>query len=1769
MQEGINKKQTSLWKEYRRHAAPGLRGAPGNVSRWKPKPTSDSEGKEENLSPPASAGANLDETSVDPWEIDVPNKSQVPSRSPASLPHSSLFLSPSYSTSTIPLPRERNPATERSFIETPSDYPQKGTRDQHRQERDTDASLQHLTNFIDVDGQADIGDDDDEVGYEECVYFTPPSFSISSEDSATTTEQPQEVLGEVQHVVETVLTVLVKDINDNAPVFPNTTIYGKVEENGAANLSVAVVAAWDADDASEGTNARLTYSIEKNVIDERSGDAIFAVHPETGLVRTSLCCLDRETTPEYHIQVVATDGGGQKGTGTVVIRLSDVNDNSPRLARKQWNLTVQETWGEQEPENTTLLEIAAADRDTSNYFHYRVVKESGWGWEHFGIRTVGAVGQLYPIRNMDYEDVRHREGFKFMVQVTDRGRGGWTDPLHLDSGWISVKLKDVNDNPPEFIRPHAHVTVREDAAPGTLLATLPAHDPDMAGKQEVDYWVEGGWGALKVDGEGSVTLWRALDRETPGGAAGMALLVAVDRGVPPLTATATLSLTVTDVNDCAPTLLPPTVFHVPEDSPPTMLGVLKATDKDMWTLGHGPPFNLSLSPSNPDHVLASVSLKFDPLLDSGRGGAELWTVGGLDREEWPALEVNVSVGDAGGMWSSHIVVVVVTDLNDHPMKPAAKTVYLWKTQGGGSEAPLGRVYVEDPDDWDAADKTYAWDGPAHPMFSLHPQEGTIFAASMVREGSYALRFKVSDKAWGQEDVAANVTVVVRDLSPDALAHATPVTLTPTTPEHLTRGWTPKGGGGGLGTVLEEVLKALGNQSNNYKVQVVSVYGSSSPYHTDHTAQQRLGQHSYYNYNRHADEGKAGENGTGEEEQGEDAVYPPPPPFACVWLSVVAPDGVFLNPTRLQGILGLHVQQMEEATKLRVNLEPPKEAERRLEDMDASLTDLQPGDPSSVASLASTTLPLQVVDANTTSLVTPRLTRALPCRAHDPETCTPSSCLNGGRCLPTSAGNRCVCPGGAEGWQCKVLARTFLGSGWAWVPPPPRCLPTTLSLRLLTRSPHALLLYSGPMAPTHRPKDTAPTPMLALQLRQGRPQLLVEGGLEPMKVEVNATLTDGEWHHLHFRLDVQGVALMVDHCGHGWERPNQTYTHCLGRRAWANPLGWGAWPGSGPLQVGGMAHRPPTAEEHRWAEAPLPHPLHGCLSHLTVNGQLVDLGQPAHSGGSTAGCRPQETACFEEEGGCGHRGRCVSGLNYPECECHPGWFGVGCSTPSPSTTLGRGSYMRVALSFTPSPTSLRLQARLRTWGRASGALLHVAAQHHAAAFTLHLRSGIVCVSLTGAGVGLREACVEGRSVGDGAWHTVFGERHGVNLLVGVDDGDGWRRNDSLVSLQEWHGRGRGRGDGRGDALPFPPPVPILVDKHEGVTVGGRPKSEGGEVVDVTEDLADVCIDDVRVNGRHLPLPPAANGTSWGQVTTARNLTQGCVTPDPCINATCSPPLSCSAASTWDQPACSCGSGRLLVGRRCEDVDECLWNPCLHGGTCTNLRPGYLCLCGPTHAGDHCQWSTRTHAPSALTLPAVLAVSLVALLILVFVVSLRLHRRGSLCMRSRSEEEASGGKLTLMEMKAGRRRGGRGVDDPGGGGKGESSRRKSLQKDNSPDSFLVRLRLKFSGQGSSSCEARATRRSSSGSRRGSGSHRGGASPPPVTPVMVTPDLARDDLRAYAYEGDESSSGSLTSAIAELKIISAREEGDTGGGGEAALAADLHPSSSSRGSWRWSIC
>ena len=64
------------------------------------------------------------------------------------------------------------------------------------------------------------------------------------------------------------------------------------------------VEATDADDPDEPRNTKLFYSIR---------DELFTIEPETGIIRTTICCLDRELTPHLDLQVTATDPGGLRG----------------------------------------------------------------------------------------------------------------------------------------------------------------------------------------------------------------------------------------------------------------------------------------------------------------------------------------------------------------------------------------------------------------------------------------------------------------------------------------------------------------------------------------------------------------------------------------------------------------------------------------------------------------------------------------------------------------------------------------------------------------------------------------------------------------------------------------------------------------------------------------------------------------------------------------------------------------------------------------------------------------------------------------------------------------------------------------------------------------------------------------------------------------------------------------------------------------------------------------------------------------------------------------------------------------------------------------------------------------------------------------------------------------------------------------------------------------------------------------------------------------
>ncbi|XP_064864588.1 cadherin-24-like [Oncorhynchus nerka] len=127
--------------------------------------------------------------------------------------------------------------------------------------------------------------------------------------------------------------IRVQDINDNPPVFQNEPYTATVPEMANIGTSIIQVTATDADDPTYGNSARLVYAVTQ-------GQQYFSVDPQTGVLRTAVTDMDRESQDTYLVVLEAKDMGGHlggmSGTTTVTVRLSDVNDNP--LTSERWKL---------------------------------------------------------------------------------------------------------------------------------------------------------------------------------------------------------------------------------------------------------------------------------------------------------------------------------------------------------------------------------------------------------------------------------------------------------------------------------------------------------------------------------------------------------------------------------------------------------------------------------------------------------------------------------------------------------------------------------------------------------------------------------------------------------------------------------------------------------------------------------------------------------------------------------------------------------------------------------------------------------------------------------------------------------------------------------------------------------------------------------------------------------------------------------------------------------------------------------------------------------------------------------------------------------------------------------------------------------------------------------------------------------------------------------------------------------------------------------------
>lgn len=79
-----------------------------------------------------------------------------------------------------------------------------------------------------------------------------------------------------------------------------------------------------------------------------------------------------------------------------------------------------------------------------------------------------------------------------------------------------VKLRDINDNQPQFEKANIETTVPENARIGSSLETFTATDPDQGGKSKVFYSIDRSSDRKRqfsINENGTVSIQRSLDRE--------------------------------------------------------------------------------------------------------------------------------------------------------------------------------------------------------------------------------------------------------------------------------------------------------------------------------------------------------------------------------------------------------------------------------------------------------------------------------------------------------------------------------------------------------------------------------------------------------------------------------------------------------------------------------------------------------------------------------------------------------------------------------------------------------------------------------------------------------------------------------------------------------------------------------------------------------------------------------------------------------------------------------------------------------------------------------------------------------------------------------------------------------------------------------------------------------------------------------------------------------------------------------------------------------
>ncbi|XP_032042137.1 protocadherin-23 [Aythya fuligula] len=541
-----------------------------------------------------------------------------------------------------------------------------------------------------------------------------------------------------------IVRIEVVDINDNAPIVQPP---GEVEvpENVLPGFTVTQVSATDAD-----SNPALQFGFT----DDSSSGMKFAIDQHTGVV-TVVEPLDFEETAVYKLGITVSDSVHRTETELTVLVL-DINDNPPVFTQDSYQVSFPELISV----GATVLTISAVDRDSQHngMISYKVLSSSeGFSIDHKN----GSVFTTKPMSQLKNNNVIH-----LLIAAMDGG-----NPALSAVTSVEVHIEDVNNHAPQFTRALYNLSVRENTSVGESVLTFSAVDFDWThentymeysiidGNAENLFTVETSVMESETSYKlvGNLVLSNSLDRETA--ASHRLVLLASDHGMPSLNATATVLITVLDVNDNPPVFSSPEYhIHVKEStSVHSHVTEVSANDRDVGT-------NAEIT-----YAIISGNDKQYFCLDGKTGSVDL--IKTLDYEETMKFTLVVQATDGGAdvkNMAFSVVHISVLDDNDYTPLFLFPSMNCIVSENLPTFSFVCSVNALDFDKGSYGHLTYSIQSSClaqrevprdHDMFFIDPLTGDIHTKQMFdfeRQNRYCLIIQAKDKG----DSLATVTVQV-------------------------------------------------------------------------------------------------------------------------------------------------------------------------------------------------------------------------------------------------------------------------------------------------------------------------------------------------------------------------------------------------------------------------------------------------------------------------------------------------------------------------------------------------------------------------------------------------------------------------------------------------------------------------------------------------------------------------------------------------------------------------------------------------------------------------------------------------------------------------------------------------------------------------------------------------------------------------------------------------------------------------------------------------